>query len=555
MTIRRPDVARDVYSGLAALTAFLGPPAAAQVVERHLPPAPATAVPRLADTSTPAEADDRPLGPLIAGIVLLGPDTPPVSATGVRVAGVTPPRQVALVRTLAGLIGRPLSRKLVAEAAEIVTRAYRRAERPFVSVTTPPQNLTGGVIQLRVIEFVAGRLAVHARTPAAASEVESRIRFPPGRQIDARRLRQDLGWIDRYPFRRVGAVFSAGTEPGTTDLTMNVVPSRPWQVFTGIASSDAPSSGDVRVHAGIVAGDLLGPGSLLSVQGTTSGFDHPRYWSVAGRLVAPLGPRREISVLVGHVKGRAALAPFASRSETTEAALGVRVALPPALLGDAHFGIEAGHQRIGARFAGLPVYDVEATTFAATAGYSVVTPISSGVLSADVALHASPGGLGRANEADRLFFGRARSGSATYAYLTADIAIERTIAAVLSWRGRAIVQASTAPLPGLEQVGIGGSVYTRGYTLDDGGYDSAIVLRNSLGSRTWKTAAYAFTDWSYARDKAARRTAKIGSVGIGVNSPIGSRARVVAEAALPLLDGSRTTAMHPRLVVRADLAF
>ncbi|WBH15017.1 ShlB/FhaC/HecB family hemolysin secretion/activation protein [Sphingomonas radiodurans] len=546
---------RAAKRALAALLICLAAPTAAQVVERHLPPAPVTSAPRLAEPALPAEADDRPLGPRLTGIILLGPKAPAASGTGIRVVGVAPPRQVALVRTLATLLGRPVSRKLLADAIAIVTRGYRRAERPFVSVTTPPQNLTAGVLQLRVVEFAAGKLVAQARTEATAAVAASHVRFLPGERIDARRLRQDLGWIDRYPFRRVGALFSPGIEPGTTDLTLNVVSTRPWQAFTGIASSDAPSSGNMRVLAGIVLGDLFGSGSLLSVQGTTSGFDHPRYWSVAGRMTMPLGARREVSVLVGHVRGRAALAPFASTSETTEAALGVRFALPPALLGDAHLGIEAGRQRVGAQFGGLPVYDVEATTFAATAGYRVVLPISSGVLSADIAVHASPGGIGRANEADRLFFGRARAGSATYAYLTADIAIERTVAAILNWRGRALVQASAATLPGLDQIGIGGSAYARGYTLDDGGYDSAIVVRNSLGPRQWKIAAYAFTDWSYARDRAARRTVAIGSAGLGFDQAIGSRIRFVAEAALPLLNGPRTMAMHPRLVVRADLTF
>jgi len=539
---------------LAAALACLAPPVAAQVVERHLPPAPAAPAIRAAEAALPAETDDRAFGPRLTGILLLGSDQAAGSVAGVRITGFTPPREAALVKALTKLLGRPLSRKLIADAVATVTRSYRAADRPLVSVTTPEQDLTEGVLRLQVVEFLAGRLATRAPNGAVAAAIARGIRFPPGERIDARRLRQDLNWLDHYPFRRTNPVFSPGADPGTSDLTLNVVPRRPWQVFAGIFSSDAPTSGDVRVFGGVVAGDVLGRGSLVSAQATASGFDDPRYWSVAARLIEPLGPRHELSALVAHVRGRTALAPIATRADTTEAAVELRFALPPALLGDAHLGIEIGHQRVDARFGGLPLYRNRATTVVAVARYSVTMPITSGVLAIDVAVHASLGGFVRANTADRLFFGRPRGGSATYAYLTADIAVERVLAGVLSWRGRMIVQASAAPLPALDQAGLGGTAYVRGYTLDDGGYDRVVIVRNAFGAKAGRIAPYAFADWGHGRDEAARRTATVESIGVGVGRTLGPL-RIVAEAAFPLLSGPCTAAGHPRLLARADMMF
>lgn len=500
-------------------------------------------------------ADESPIGPRLTGIVLLGSDAPVTADAGVRIVDLALPRANSLVTKLTGLLGRPLSRRLIADIVSAVTRSYRAADRPFVSVTTPPQDLTAGVLRLRVVEFVAGRVATRASPEADGADVASRVRFRPGMPIDAGRLRQDLGWLDHDPFRRVGAIFSSGAEPGTTDLTLNVVSERPWQVSAGLASSDAPSSGELRVFAGIVAGDMWGRGRTVSAQATASGLDDPRYWSFATRLVEPFGPRRELSVLVGHVQGRRTLIPFASRADTTEAALFLRFALPPVLLGDAHLGIRAGHQRVEARFGGLPLYDVKATRLVAVARYSVAVPVASGLVSADVAFHASPGGLGRANSAARLFFGRPRAGSATYGYLTADFAIDQVLAGVLIWRARMMLQAAAAPLPGLDQIGLGGSAYVRGYTLDDGGYDSAVILRNALGPRAWRSSPYLFTDWGHGRDVAARRTVRIGSIGAGITQAFGSRLRILAEAALPLLDSPRTAAWSPRIIARGDVTF
>jgi hemolysin activation/secretion protein len=524
------------------------------VVERHLPPTPEASAPRLVEVETPADSDDRPLGPTLTGIVLLGSDGPSVFAPGVQIVGFRPPRQAALIRTLNRLLGQPLSRKRIADAIATVTESYRAAERPFVSVTTPEQDLTGGVLQLHVVEFTAGRLAVRAPTQATAADVASGIRFASGEVINARSLRQDVAWLDRYPFRRTATVFSPGTALGSTDLTVTVTPARPWQAFAGVTTSDAPSSGEARLFVGAVVGDLLGRGSLVSVQATASDLDDPRYWSVAGRAVVPLGPRRELSLLVAQVRGRADVAPFASRADTTQVALYLRFALPPAWLGDAHLGLETGRQRIDTRFSGLPVFDNGATTFAAVARYSAAAPLRAGALSAEVALHVSPGGIGAANTAGRLFFGRPRAGSATYAYLAAEIAAELVLSRGITWRGRLIVQATAAPLPGIEQIALGGANYVRGYTLDDGGYDSAVVARNTLAPRGWRIAPYIFTDWGVGRDEAARRILAVGSVGGGIGHALGA-GRLTAEAALPLLDGRAGRVWHPRLLARAEIVF
>jgi len=131
-----------IRATLAAALACLAPPVAAQVVERHLPPAPAAPAIRAAEAALPAESDDRALGPRLTGILLLGSDQPAGSVAGVRITGFTPPREAALVKALTKLLGRPLSRKLIADVVATVTRSYRAADRPLVSVTTPEQDLT-----------------------------------------------------------------------------------------------------------------------------------------------------------------------------------------------------------------------------------------------------------------------------------------------------------------------------------------------------------------------------------------------------------------------------
>ena len=157
--------------------------AQAQVVERNLPPEP----PRRAsaikiDTNDLLKSDDAtPLGVNVQAIVLIGANAgvkPASGVKGVDVSEVSGVDAAALREQLTPFVDRPLSRKLIAEVQAAVAAAYREAGRPFVSVTLPPQEVSSGVLQLRVIVFKVGGIKVTGAT--AESYPPSRIRLVPG---------------------------------------------------------------------------------------------------------------------------------------------------------------------------------------------------------------------------------------------------------------------------------------------------------------------------------------------------------------------------------------
>ena len=152
--------------------------AQAQVVERNLPPEP----PRRAsaikiDTNDLLKSDDAtPLGVNVQAIVLIGANTGAKPASGVKgvdVSQVSGIDAAALREQLTPFVDRPLSRKLIAEVQAAVAAAYREAGRPFVSVTLPPQEVSSGVLQLRVILFKVAGIKVTGAAPRATRQVAS----------------------------------------------------------------------------------------------------------------------------------------------------------------------------------------------------------------------------------------------------------------------------------------------------------------------------------------------------------------------------------------------
>lgn len=227
--------------------------AQAQLVERNLPPEP----PRRAsaikiDTSDLLRSDDAtPLGVNVRAIVLLGADASVKQVSGIAGIDVSQISGIdadALRGQLAPFVDRPLSRKLIAEVQAVVAAAYREAGRPFVSVTLPPQEVSAGVLQLRVILFKVAGIKVSGAP--RESYPPSRIRLVPGQEIDARKLETDLDWANRNPFRQVEAVFGPGQDLGLTDVNIQVTDRKPWQVYAGYANSGTILTDRNRYYVG-----------------------------------------------------------------------------------------------------------------------------------------------------------------------------------------------------------------------------------------------------------------------------------------------------------------
>lgn len=524
---------------LAASTLALawGAPAHAQVVERNLPPQPQSRgeVPAPANI-LPADQDDTPIGPALAGIVLLGP-TDAVAANpgaGIDTSRVARLRDPEAARLLETHIGRPLSRRLIAEIQADIARFYRHRGFPFVSLSTPEQEVTSGVLQLRVIEFVAADIEVTGASATPEAYVRSRIRQQQGEPIDIRLLAQDIDWLNRNPFRGVEAIFSPGDELGNSNLTL-VVDEEPrrWRVYGGVSNNGTESTGWTRLFAGAQASPFRGsPDTLLSYQYTTSddlfSGDPSRYASHAGIANVAIAPRQQLDLTVNHVATRQQIGPFGVRLTTMEASAGWQGGT--ALLADLRLGVEARRSKRSVDFGGVGVSEAEADIVQLYAGLDHVQNDRRGRSLFGVTLHVSPGGIGGRNDDESLAaYTGGRVTNASYAY--ADAAVTR-----LTRLGRArfdvelIGRLATGPLPDTEQTGIGGQGLVRGYALDDGGYDSGIIMRNTLrappfplrtGSRYDALQPYLFADGGYARQLGTGEDVTAISAGAGATLRVG----------------------------------
>ncbi len=173
--------------------------AGAQAIERNLPSTPQGAPGGgVIAPVTPSSDDARPLGATLQAIVLLGPNekihvNPPA---GVSIGEVGRLRGAAAVNAITELLKpylqQPISLKLISQIQADIAGYYRRQNYPFVSLSTPEQEIGRGVVQIRVIEFRAGEVSVKGESDEDTVRLRGRIGLEPDESINSQELADDL---------------------------------------------------------------------------------------------------------------------------------------------------------------------------------------------------------------------------------------------------------------------------------------------------------------------------------------------------------------------------
>ena len=436
------------------------------------------------------------------------------------------------------------------------------------------------MLEVRVIEFRLQALsAPGARDPRY---LLSRVRAPVGQPVDARLLAQDLDWLNRYPFRTVEAQFQPGTTLGATELRLQAKVTKPWSVSAGYSDSGSPLTGFDRYFASAAVALPYLHDALASYQFTGSNdvlFDHnrpfntaeqPLYLSHSARVVVPTLPRQDVEASLSYVESNE-FTDFTAHQVTEEASLGYRAALLDLLSplpGEAAVGVEARHETGGTLFSGEPVQKGAIDVFQVYAGFSGQENDALGRGSLDLTLHVSPGGVSARNS-DTAFAlsSQGRSRSAEYGYLSGALSRYTPLPFGLGYSLSLSGQYAPNPLPLTEQIGLGGPSLVRGYTLDDGVFDSGLVMRNELHvpplpllSRLDKRLAdalapFGFVDAAYGRNEYTRADAAPVGAGVGTDYQLGPHLIANLAAAWALRSEGLTRPGQFRLESRVALQF
>ncbi len=459
-----------------------------QVAPKTLPSSPPRTLPTApaSDTGNPADSD-KVIVPELRGLVFLT-NREAFQAQGVAEVGLHVSGDALLetdeFRALASpYLGHPLTLGALNRLSRDVVLYFRQHSRPVVDVLVPEQNVSAGTVQILAIEGRLGQVRVEGNKWFSTEQLVASVRARPGEIIEGAPLLADLEWINENAFREVDLVFTRGQAAGQTDLVLRTRDRLPLRGYVGYEDSGNALTGFDRVLFGANWGNAFKSDQQLNYQLTASP-DFRKLVAHSGSYVIPIRSLRHTLTLFGsYAESRPDLAGglFALKGRSAQVSARYRVPLPAQGTWTRGFtaGFDFKRSNNNLSFGGTQVFAQETDVVQAIAAYSASHLDPHGVISGELTLAFSPGGLS-AGDHTRAYTAARALARPDYAYARLELERRTKLPAGFMWIARGTAQLATANLLGSEQLGLGGAGSPRGYEEREANGDDGFVLVNEL---------------------------------------------------------------------------
>ncbi|HQF30388.1 MAG TPA: ShlB/FhaC/HecB family hemolysin secretion/activation protein [Hyphomicrobiales bacterium] len=405
--------------------------------------------------------------------------TASASGVDVRATGEAVPAGVAAAA--GAFIGKPVSLASLDQLTRAMVLAYRAAGMPVVNVVVPEQDITNGVVQVIAVVGRLGQMSVTGETDNPEFYTKN-FRTRPGEIIANGKVLEDLRYMNRRFWRRVDAVYAAGQSFSLTDIELQALESKPWNVFAGIDNTGNDTTGEYHLYAGAQIGNLWGLDHEFAFQLTTTDHGDDLVAGV-GTYTLPVYGRTDLQLLGAYVSSQADLAPLNLEGTSWQFGAAFTTPLPRVMewSSDLRYGVEIKSSDNDLEFGGIAAFNTETRIAQGFVQLVSQRQWSFGTTRLQAGLWMSPGDV--LDDNDDAAFATARAGtSAQYAYFRGGV--EQSVMLPLDFRFAVNVdgQYSGERLLPSEMMYLGGMQTVRGFAENAVRGDSGIVGNFALYS-------------------------------------------------------------------------
>lgn len=309
-------------------------------------------------------------------------------------------------RTLAARLGKWLDRPLHADAlaglADEILIHYDGEGFPVVGVDAAQQDLSKGVLQLRVEIGRYGEVGVSKPKYGDPEKIQKGLQLRPGEVVRRGEIDEQTAWYGRTSFRKPRLFVSPGLEPATADLLIGFEETKPWLVSTGYENSGPDILGRDRFLLGVVGWT---PGEHLLAWQSVVGMPASSLLANSLRWEIPFHAshqRLQLDAAYAEVLSRYATSGIPVESEGSSWSLGALHRIPLPSWGGWRQGFGVGLEAKGTDqfllFGGGSFSPGEVVLVHGKLSHEMVRAWESGGASFESSLYAAPGSLGGKNE-------------------------------------------------------------------------------------------------------------------------------------------------------------
>lgn len=191
---------------------------------------------------------------------------------------------------------KELTLREIYKIADLITDLYRKNGYLTSRAYVPPQDLTDGILEIRVLEGRMGKLEIKDNKYFKTKLYEKKIRLKEGEYFNYGLLRKSLIKINEHPDRTVRAVLIPGTVPGQTDVILEVQDRLPIHIGFDYDNFGSRFIGRDRLALTLDHNNITGNDDILSLK--LQKADAYTYTFRSLRYLLPFGYSWELGFLV-----------------------------------------------------------------------------------------------------------------------------------------------------------------------------------------------------------------------------------------------------------------
>lgn len=170
---------------------------------------------------------------------------------GVNGSGMTASQEAALKKILATSIGQPVSLDFLQAMARKAETALDPNPQRVVLATFPPQEITSGIIAMRIGVPVLTEIGITGTPQFGQKFIVETMKSSLHQALSQQKLRNNLATLNRNPFRKATALWQEHeSHPDEARLLLRVQEKRPWNVYAGIDNYASEALGSERIFVG-----------------------------------------------------------------------------------------------------------------------------------------------------------------------------------------------------------------------------------------------------------------------------------------------------------------
>lgn len=165
--------------------------------------------------------------------------------------------------------GQPITFAELLQARTAVTQKYLDGGYITTGAYIPPQTIQDNTVTIQIVEGRLSQIEINGTGHLQPSYIRSRLQAATDQPLHQERLLEALQLLLLDPLiDKISAELSAGTDPGTSLLSVDVEPANPWEVQANINNGQSPSVGSFAQETQIVNRNVTGNGDRLELNYT-----------------------------------------------------------------------------------------------------------------------------------------------------------------------------------------------------------------------------------------------------------------------------------------------